>query len=107
MLTGWVARGVVLGAAVTLSGTLLPHVDEAVRACDEALEIRKQTDVGARALAIAELTLANALWARPRERTRAHALAKKAEYTLLADPDAKNDAKQATTWLSEHAAPKG
>lgn len=31
MLTGWVARGVVLGAAVTLSGTLLPHVDEAVR----------------------------------------------------------------------------
>lgn len=37
MLTGWVARGVVLGAAVTLSGTLMPHVGEVVAPAYERL----------------------------------------------------------------------
>jgi eukaryotic-like serine/threonine-protein kinase len=82
------------------------EVEEAVRACEEGLEIRKHADVGEKNVAIAEFALARALWGRPHERTRAHALATKAEATLRAAGDGQADAELVTTWLAEHRAPR-
>lgn len=73
---------------------------------ERATSILAESEANTSERADAELVLACALWWEPSERTRAHALARRAHETYARSPESNRlGLARATAWLDEHPAP--